>query len=65
MNIDKIIADELISSYLNKVENALKLIGFTFSDLKTYIRVGRSTSGITDSVFNNYFGNDTKIPRHE
>ena len=59
----KIIVDELILSYLDKVENALKLIGLTFSDLKTYIRVGRSTSGITDSVFNNYFENDATIPR--
>ena len=32
-------ADELRSSYLNKVENALKLIGLTFSDWETYIRV--------------------------
>ena len=51
MNIENIIADELRSSYLNKAENALKLIGLTFSDLKTYIRVGISTSGISgDSV---------------
>ena len=64
MNIDKIIADELRSSYLNTVENALKELGLTFSDLKTYIRVGRSKSGISgDSAFKNYFGNDAKIPR--
>ena len=64
MNIENIIADELRSNYLNKVENALKLIGLTFSDLKTYIRVGRSTSGISgDSAFKSYFGNDAKIPR--
>ena len=36
----------------------------TFSDLKTYIRVGRSKYGISgDSAFKSYFGNDTKIPR--
>ena len=34
MNIDKIIANELRSIYLKKVETALKLIGLTFSDLK-------------------------------
>ena len=41
MNIDKIIADELRSNYLNKVEKALKILGLTFSDLKNYIRVGK------------------------
>ena len=64
MNIDNIIANELRSIYLNKVETALKLIGLTFSDLKKYVRVGRSKSGISgDSVFKSYFGNDAKIPR--
>ena len=63
MNIDKIIADELRSSYLNQVENALKELGLTFSDLKNYIRVGRSKSGISgDSAFKSYFGNYAKIP---
>ena len=64
MNIENIIADESRSSYLNKVENALKILGLTFSDLKNYVRVGRSKSGISgDSVFKSYFGNDAKIPR--
>ena len=36
----------------------------TFSDLKKYVRVGRSKSGISgDSAFKSYFGNDAKIPR--
>ena len=35
MNIDKIMANELRSIYLKKIETALKLIGLTFSDLKT------------------------------
>ena len=64
MNIDKIIADELKTIYLNKIEKALKLIGLTFSDLKKYVRVGRSKSGICgDNAFKSYFGNDAKIPR--
>ena len=63
MNIEQIIANELISNYLNKVEKALKILGLTFSNLKNYIRVGRSKSGIRgDSAFNSYFGNDAKIP---
>ena len=41
MNIDNIIANETQSCYLNKVENALKILGLTFSDLKNYIRVGQ------------------------
>ena len=64
MNIDNIIANELRSIYLNKVETALKLIGLTFSDLKNYVRVGRSEAGISgDAAFKSYFGNDAKIPR--
>ena len=64
MNIDKIIANELRSIYLKKVETALKRTGLTFSDLKNYVRVGRSKSGISgDSAFKNHFGNDAKIPR--
>ena len=35
MNIDKIIANETQSCYLNKLENPLKILGLTFSDLKT------------------------------
>ena len=64
MNIKNIIADESRASYLNKVENALKTSGLTFSGSKTYIRVGRSKSGISgDPAFKSYFGNDAKIPR--
>ena len=64
MNIENIIADESRSSYLKKVENTLKILGLTFSDLKNYVRVGRSKSGISgDSVFKSDFGNDAKIPR--
>ena len=51
MNIDKIIADELISNYLNKVEKALKILGLIFSDLNNYIRVGTSNHGRRDTVF--------------
>ena len=64
MNIDKIIANEKQYCYSNKVENALKILGLTFSDLKNYIRVGKSMHGRTDSVFRSYFGNDAKIPLH-
>ena len=64
MNIDKIIADESRSSYLNKVENALKIVGLTFSDLKNYVRIGRNKSGISgNSAFKSYFGNYAEIPR--
>ena len=65
MNIDKIIADELRTCYLDKVEKSLKRIGLTFSDLKKYVRVGKSKYGISgDTAFKSYFGNDAKIPRH-
>ena len=47
MNIDKIIADELRTCYLDKVEKALKKIGLTFSDLKKCVRVGKSKYGIS------------------
>ena len=64
MNIDKIIAAESRSSYFNKVENALNIVGSFFSDLNNYVRVGISNYGISgDSVFKNYFGNDANIPR--
>jgi hypothetical protein len=64
MNIDKIIADELRTCYLDKVEKSLKKIGLTFSDLKKYVRVGKSKYGISgDTAFKSYFGNDIKIPR--
>jgi hypothetical protein len=64
MNIDKIIADELRTCYLDKIEKSLKKIGLTFSDLKKYVRAGRSKYGISgDAAFQSYFGNDAKIPR--
>ena len=64
MNIDKIIADELRTCYLDKIEKSLKKIVLTFSDLKNYVRVGRSEAGISgDAAFKSYFGNDAKIPR--
>ena len=64
MNIDRVVAGELNSSYLDKVEKALKIIGLTFSDLNNYIRVGSSKYGIKgNSAFKSYFGIDAKIPR--
>ena len=64
MNIENIIADESISIYLSKVENALKWLGLTFSDLKNYIRVGKSNHGRRDAAFKSYFGEYAKLPRH-
>ena len=63
MNIENIIADELRSNYLNKVEKALKILGLTFSDLKNYIRVGKSNHGRRDAAFKSYFGEYAQIPR--
>ena len=64
MNIDKIIADELRSNYSNKVKKAPKILGLTFSDLKNYIRVGKSNHGRRDAAFKSYFGEYAKLPRH-
>ena len=49
MNIENVIADEPRSSYLKKVENAFKILGLILSDLKNYVRVGRSKSGISEN----------------
>ena len=65
MNIESIIADELKTSYVNRVERSLNNRGLTFTDLKNYIRVGSSTYGITDAAFDSYFGDDTDIPIHK
>ena len=62
MNIESIIADELKTSYANRVEISLNNRGLTFTDLKNYIRVGSSTYGITDAAFDSYFGDDADIP---
>ena len=62
MDIDRLIADESKSSYVNRVERTLNNRGLTFTDLKNYIRVGSSIHGITDAAFNSYFGDDADIP---
>ena len=64
MNIDKIIAYELRSSYSNKVEKALKISGLTFIGLKGYLKVGSSNHDRRDAAFNSYFGEYAKLPRH-
>ena len=64
MGIDKIIADESRSIYLNKVEKALNILGLTFSDLNNYIRIGTSNHGRRDTAFKSYFGEYAKFPRH-
>ena len=61
MNIDKIIAKELQSRYLDRVENTLNERGLTFTDLKSCLKVGSSTHGKADSDVKSYFGNDAKI----
>ena len=62
MNIDKLIANEMQSRYSDRVETTLNEKGLTFTDLRTYLRVGNSNEGRTDSVFKTYCGNDAKIP---
>ena len=37
MDIDRIIADESQSSYVNRVERSLRDIGLTFTDLKSVL----------------------------
>ena len=64
MNIDKIIANELKSSYVYRIEKSLNQIGLTFTDLKSYLKIGSSNLGRRDAVFKSYFGNDAKMPRH-
>ena len=41
MNIDRLIADESKSSYVNRVERSLNNIGLTLTDLNNYIRKSR------------------------
>ena len=67
MHIDRLIADESKSSYVNRVERSLNNIGLTFTDFRNYIRVGSSNHGITDAAFKSYFGDedDAKIPIHK
>ena len=65
MNIDKIIAKEITYNYLDRVEAALNEKGLTFSDLKSYKRVGSSQLGEADASFKSIFGNDTKIPNYK
>ena len=62
MDIDRIIADESKSRYVNRVERSLNIKGLTFTDLKSYVRVWSSIHGITDAAFNSYFGDDADIP---
>ena len=62
MNIDKIIANELKSSYVYRIENSLNKIGLTFTDLKGYLKVGSSNLGRRDSAFKSYFGEYSKLP---
>ena len=65
MYIDRIIADESKSSYVNRVERTLNNRGLTFTDLKNYIRVGSSNHGISDAAFKSYFGDDARLPKHK
>ena len=65
MDIDRLIADESKSSYVNRVERTLNNRGLTFTDLKNYIRVGSSNHGITDAAFKSYVGEYTNIPIHK
>ena len=62
MNIDKIIANELKSSYVYRIENSLNKIGLTFTDLKGYLKVGSSNHGRRDAVFKSYFGEYAQLP---
>ena len=64
MNIDKLIAKELKSSYVDRTEKPLNQIGLTFTDLKGYLKVGSSNHCRRDAAFKSYFGNDAKIPSH-
>ena len=65
MNIDKLIADESRAYYLYRIEQSLQKLGLTFADLKNYVRVGRSTHGISDNAFKCYFGTGAKLPEHK
>ena len=57
MNIDKILNQEIKYNYLDRVEDALKVRGLTFKDLKGYQRSGRSWAGMKpDTIFKNKFG---------
>ena len=51
MNIDKIISNELNSSYVYRIEKSLNQIGLTFTDLKGYLKVGSSNLGRRDAAF--------------
>ena len=62
MNIDKLIANELKYSYVNRIEQSLNQRGLTFTDLKDYLKVGSSNHGRSDAAFKSYFGNDANIP---
>ena len=63
MNIEHIIANELKSSYVYRIENYLNKIGLTFTDLKGYLKVGSSNHGRRDAAFKSYFGEYAQIPR--
>ena len=67
MDIDRIIADESKSSYVNRIERSLNNTGLTVTDLKNYMRVGSSNHGITDAAFKSFFGDedDAKIQIHK
>ena len=64
MNIEHIIANELKSSYVYRIENYLNKIGLTFTDLKGYLKVGSSNLGRGDAAFKSHFGEYAKLPRH-
>ena len=64
MNIDKIIANEVKSSYVYRIENSHNKIGLTVTDLKGYLKVGSTNLGRRDAAFKSYFGEYAKLPRH-
>ena len=63
MNIDNLIASELKSSYVYRIEKSLNQLGLVFSDLKGYLKVGSSNLGRRDAAFKSYFGEYAKLPR--
>ena len=62
MNIDKLIANELKYSYVNRIEQSLNQVGLTFTGLKGCLKVGSSNHGRSDAAFKSYFGNGANIP---
>ena len=64
MNIDKLIANELKSGYVYRIEQSLNQLGLTFTDLKGYLKVGSSNLGRRDAAFKSSFGKYAQLPRY-